>query len=594
MNMCTGRWLAPVAALIVVLLGGCIGQSEVEGDIAVQASMLIVSGDGQTGEVGTELAQPLVVKVVRKNGRPLRNRTVNFVVTTESEYPILGIGGMGGTIVIGNGVVHDPLNGKVFAGVARTNRQGLASDFWTLGARAELQQTLEARAVDPKTGKQIFAKFTATAVPGSAYRLGFDPHFQFAGPFEPKATVQPVAIVRDKYDNPVSGVEVTFAVTAGDGSVAPGTVSSDADGRARVDWTLGPDAGLNQLSATAMVETGSPALIRVFAHVQPPGGQGVCPSGQDACLVPEDTCRASDGRCVRGGMVCNLLTPCPAGYGCWNNECVCDDRDICGIGCTSSQECPVPSRYGQPRFQCDTNAQNAHASVCRPVLHCLGDSDCPAGLVCGFGSRRPTNLWGECIAPGSVQPGDPCTDADECDSGRCHTGICLAACTTTADCNPGQNTGQSCEGIGVPGLLGGDLACVRADSCGGTCTGNKACVSGSCVATCEKSQDCGSLEEQCVGNVFQGLTCQNAEQRITCRGDEIQSDYPGHYCALRRSCWPEADYCPAGYACTSFSDLGFARSPQVGLCARVVCPAGRWNCDGYAGNGCESSTQCLP
>lgn len=56
--------------------------------------------------------------------------------------------------------------------------------------------------------------------------------------------------VNDPLSNPIAGVSVAFAVTAGGGSVAVATVATVADGRASTAWTLGTVAGAVQ-TATA-------------------------------------------------------------------------------------------------------------------------------------------------------------------------------------------------------------------------------------------------------------------------------------------------------------------------------------------------------
>lgn len=104
-------------------------------------SMIIVSGNNQSGPAGLELPLPLVVKVLDASGRPVKDQILNFVVTS------------GG--------------GRPWAGTARTNAQGIAKEWWTLGPVAWVPQTLEVRAVHPGTGqKQVFGTFTATAFPG--------------------------------------------------------------------------------------------------------------------------------------------------------------------------------------------------------------------------------------------------------------------------------------------------------------------------------------------------------------------------------------------------------------------------------------------
>ena len=62
-----------------------------------------------------------------------------------------------------------------------------------------------------------------------------------------------VVEVRDQYDNLLQGVQVTFSVTAGDGTLGEGftlmNATTDADGRAQVFLTLGPDPETNTVEA---------------------------------------------------------------------------------------------------------------------------------------------------------------------------------------------------------------------------------------------------------------------------------------------------------------------------------------------------------
>jgi hypothetical protein len=99
--------------------------------------MVVVSGDGQEGDPGEELPDPLVIQALDERGRWIRDQLVNFRVTE------------GG--------------GSVWAGTAMTDEKGYAREYWTLGQSGD--QTVEARAVDPTTGaKLVFATFSATLV----------------------------------------------------------------------------------------------------------------------------------------------------------------------------------------------------------------------------------------------------------------------------------------------------------------------------------------------------------------------------------------------------------------------------------------------
>ncbi|HEX6367741.1 MAG TPA: Ig-like domain-containing protein [Longimicrobium sp.] len=176
------------------------------------AQLDVVSGNDQQGTVGQELAQPLVVKVVDEDGRPVRDQLVNFRVTR------------GG--------------GTVFAGSAITNRDGLAQERWTMGTVADSQR-VEARAVDQETGAAlVFATFRAVARAGAAATLSAVQPQMSGQPGTPLAD-SAAALVRDQHGNPVSGVTVNWAVTSGGGSVSPASSTTSAQGIARARWTLG-------------------------------------------------------------------------------------------------------------------------------------------------------------------------------------------------------------------------------------------------------------------------------------------------------------------------------------------------------------------
>jgi hypothetical protein len=124
--------LRRLLCLVVPLwLGGC-GEPTANGPI----SLSVVSGGGQEGLPGEELAEPIVVRVTDGDG-PVEGVLINFVVV------------QGG--------------GQVFAGAALTNSQGEARERWTLGAEGE--NVVEARGVDQATGEAIvYARITAHAV----------------------------------------------------------------------------------------------------------------------------------------------------------------------------------------------------------------------------------------------------------------------------------------------------------------------------------------------------------------------------------------------------------------------------------------------
>ncbi|MFC1639220.1 WD40/YVTN/BNR-like repeat-containing protein [Gemmatimonadota bacterium] len=101
-------------------------------------SFSIAGGDGQVGIVGHELSDPLIIKLQRGEGEPVRGVLVSFRVVE------------GG--------------GSMYAGTSITDPHGKAQDYWTLGMQPG-QNAVEVRAVDPTDGtKMLFGSFTATAV----------------------------------------------------------------------------------------------------------------------------------------------------------------------------------------------------------------------------------------------------------------------------------------------------------------------------------------------------------------------------------------------------------------------------------------------
>ena len=118
-----------VSATVLLVLSACGGDSSTGLKVGPPAALLIVSGQAKTAVVGTELPQPLQVRVVDAEGNPVPGQIVNFRVTS------------GG--------------GTVFAGASITSENGEARERWTLGTSTSQLQRLEARAIDPNTGDAL-------------------------------------------------------------------------------------------------------------------------------------------------------------------------------------------------------------------------------------------------------------------------------------------------------------------------------------------------------------------------------------------------------------------------------------------------------
>lgn len=231
-----GAW-----SLLLLSCGG--GDATGPLSTAAPASLVIVSGDAQLGVVGTELSSPLVVKVTDANGAAVHGQIVNFKVVA------------GG--------------GSTFAGAAITNNDGLAQDRWTLGTSVADSQKVEARAVDPATGAAIvFATFRATPSAGAAASIKKASADTIQVGVSANVFPAPRVQVVDKYGNPVKNAAVTFAVTAGGGSVSGASQITSDSGYATVGgWTAGTTSGTNTLSVSLQGSSVTPIAFTAISNV---------------------------------------------------------------------------------------------------------------------------------------------------------------------------------------------------------------------------------------------------------------------------------------------------------------------------------------
>ena len=139
-----------------------------------------------------------------------------------------------------------------------TNSAGIASATRVLGSVAGAQGATAT--VAGLIGSPVV--FNATATHGAATTI-----LKFAGDGQSATAgtpvgVAPTARVVDQNGNSVAGVNVTFAVTGGGGSVSPTTaIATDTAGKAAVtSWTLGPTAGTNNDSLRASAP-GLPSVL---------------------------------------------------------------------------------------------------------------------------------------------------------------------------------------------------------------------------------------------------------------------------------------------------------------------------------------------
>jgi hypothetical protein len=183
-------------------------------------TLVATSPAAQTGLAGSAVAQAPSVQVKDQLGEPLAGVPVTFAVTA------------GG--------------GQVVFAVYTTNVTGLAtSGYWTLGAVGENAVTASVAGVTP-------VQFTATAqarVPTTMTRLSPDGQLAVPGT---AVSSPPSVVVADQAGRGMAGVAVTFAVTAGGGTLTgPTAITSESGVASAGSWTLGPAPGENVVTATA-------------------------------------------------------------------------------------------------------------------------------------------------------------------------------------------------------------------------------------------------------------------------------------------------------------------------------------------------------
>ncbi|MGR9107647.1 MAG: hypothetical protein ACU843_12020 [Gammaproteobacteria bacterium] len=196
-------------------------------EIVGEARINLVSGNNQTGMIGTQLAEPLVVKVTDGAGDPVLEKTVIFKVTEN------------------NGTLSSSHSAGVRSLAVSTDAQGRAQVLWSLGTRTGAgNNRVEAAAV----GVGGSAMFTASALPAAASKINVDSGNQQIG-VSGQPLPRPFAVVvTDVGHNRVADVPVIFTVIDGGGSFegrSAVTVNTDPDGRALAVLTPGLQEGTN-------------------------------------------------------------------------------------------------------------------------------------------------------------------------------------------------------------------------------------------------------------------------------------------------------------------------------------------------------------
>jgi adhesin/invasin len=191
------------------------------------AEMVATAGNNQEAPVGRLV--PITPTVVVRNaaGDGVPGLVVTFTVSS------------GGGSVVGSRQVTDETGTAMVGG-------------WFLGP---LPGPNTITASSPGLGSVMFS---AAAVGGTPVSMVAVSQTTQTAPVSTNVADPPVVVVRDAQGIPVPGVEVTFSVTAGGGTVVGSPAQTDANGVAALgSWELGAVVGTNTVTATA---TGLPSV----------------------------------------------------------------------------------------------------------------------------------------------------------------------------------------------------------------------------------------------------------------------------------------------------------------------------------------------
>lgn len=215
------RWIAALPLLLLAACGG--GGGDDAPPDRTPAAIVAQAGASQAGTVNLAVATLPAVSVTARDGSPVAGVAIRFEVVS------------GG--------------GSVSGANTSTNASGVATvGGWTLGNTVG-EQRLAARSAGLP---EVSFSAMAAAAPGNGVlerAAGTDGQTATAGT---AVALVPAVRVRDAAGAPLAGVTVSFAVTAGGGSVINASAVSDATGLASAGgWTLGTATGTQTLQASA-------------------------------------------------------------------------------------------------------------------------------------------------------------------------------------------------------------------------------------------------------------------------------------------------------------------------------------------------------
>jgi hypothetical protein len=204
------------AVTITVTGTGFTSATFTETSTPVVTSLSVVSGGKQTGEAGTTLPKPLVIKAKNASGLAVSGAPITF---------------------------SDGLNGTFSPNPATTGTNGEVSVTYTLPTSAK---TVTATATDGTIKVNVTEYVTVGPQTDFTIAQGNLQQAPEGKPLPKKLIV----LLTDQYKNPISGVTVTFTDNGAGGTFSTTMPVTAANGEASVTYTTGKTPGTITISAT--------------------------------------------------------------------------------------------------------------------------------------------------------------------------------------------------------------------------------------------------------------------------------------------------------------------------------------------------------
>lgn len=226
------RRLSVLIAVVSLVPAGCKKAEPVAPvESAVPSAITIVQGNFQSAQAGLDLATPVILRVVDKDG--------------------LGLAGLSIALTIGAG------GGTASPPSSTSDSRGEIKAKWTLGPGV-ISQTL----VASTPGVSPVTIFAIGYLPTDILVAQGNNQTAKVGQALPNAIVVRVIATGNV---PMIGVPVAFQIGAGGGAISPQSILTNSLGEATVRWTVGLQPGVN----TVIVSASTLAPVTLTATASP-------------------------------------------------------------------------------------------------------------------------------------------------------------------------------------------------------------------------------------------------------------------------------------------------------------------------------------